>query len=157
MATPLVKTLISEITRWNKMRSYAKFNKYPLFIVGSVKMFLIAIWKHFWWINLLIQLTVTGACHTCRIPPTSPCRKQVDPQFWIAGQLVSDMHLSGECIIHFSRGIDSFPALLKTERTLSFALQFYTVRSVYLRIFKLIPFKLLMLCTGQSLKYKINK
>jgi len=32
VATPLVKILISGITRWNKMRSYAKFNKYPLYL-----------------------------------------------------------------------------------------------------------------------------
>jgi len=32
VAAPLVKMLVSMITRWNKMGSYAKFNKYPIYI-----------------------------------------------------------------------------------------------------------------------------
>ena len=47
-------------------------------------------------------------------PRHGPCQKQVDPQFK-----------------HFSKDMDRFQALFKTVRTLSYALHFYSVRSVY--------------------------
>jgi len=64
--------------------------------------------------------------------PTCACQKQIDPQFK-------------------GHGVQ---ALVKTVRTLFYALHFYSVRSVHLQSFKLIPFRVLMLCPGQSSKHK---
>ena len=95
----------------------------------------------------LVRNRKNRACHKCRISPTCKscaCQKTC---FLFKAHI---LHMLKWMVSTFVR-TSSIQALFKTcENPVLYALHFYSVRYVYLQSFKLIIFKVLMFCPGQS-------